>query len=582
MSESASAQDLLEKKISIRVNNLQIDETLRKLGELGGFSFSYSPDVIDVKRKITLQVTNRSVREILNEIFRGKVGYKERRKYIILQNLPETKESETPANFNLNGYILDNATGEKLANASIYESVTLASTISNQYGYYKIRLPAAAASLRLEIRKEDYTGRSISIPGRKDRYLPIALNPDTLRPLSTISPRILPRTDSLYQRIEIPDYNYTVFDSTISTNSSEALARQQYQKLKKTYQTVQTELGKAFASAKQAVNIRNITDTLYRPFQASILPFLGTNHNLSGNIVNKVSLNLFAGYSLGVNGLELGAILNVVRGNVSGFQLAGIGNLVGNDVTGFQYANFLNLTLGNFKGFQGSPLINYTRKNFQGFQFAGAGNVLAGTLNGYQFSPTFNYAKNVQTGHQIGLANYADYSETTPFGLFSYVQRNGYRRYEFAASEFNYFNFSFKTGMKRFYNIFSIGFNGTLDNKPLGTLGYGFGTAQNLGKGWMLNQDITANAVFIKKLDEDEIPAGHFRFSLGVEKKLGQRFALFLGPSVNWLTGDEEDLINPANLGIVKPLWIGKNPDSKSKSYGWIGFQVGIRFCNPI
>jgi hypothetical protein len=36
------AQDLLEKRISIRVTNQPLDETLQKIGDLGDFSFSYS------------------------------------------------------------------------------------------------------------------------------------------------------------------------------------------------------------------------------------------------------------------------------------------------------------------------------------------------------------------------------------------------------------------------------------------------------------------------------------------------------------------------------------------------------------
>jgi len=575
ISTDSFSQELLEKRISIKVTNEPIDQVLQKIGDLGGFSFSYSPDAIDVKIKVTFQANNQSIREILNDIFKGKVSFKERRKYIILQNVPE---DEVPENFNLNGYIIDKKTGEKLANASIYESVTLASTISNQYGYYKIRLPTSTASLRLEIRKEDYVARSIAVANRKDSYLPITLIPDTLKPLSALVPRITQRPDSLHSKIRIVQYKIS---SPVDT-TKDLTAPKQYEKFKQTYQKVQNELISAFASAKQAVNTRNITDTLHRHFQASLLPFLGTNHQLSGNIVNDISINLIAGYSLGVNMLEVGAVLNVVRSDVNGFQLAGISNIVGNNVKGFQYANFLNITLGNFQGFQGTNGINYVGKNFDGFQVSGVGNVVAGNLTGYQFSTVYNYANTVKSGHQIGVVNYADSSATVPFGLFSFVRRNGYRRYEFGSSEFNYFNFSFKTGVNRFYNVFSLGFNGLTDDKPLGTIGYGFGTAQKLGKGWMLDADLTIHAILLKKQEIDEIPAGLLRFSFNVEKKFGQRFALFAGPSVNLLTGHYNGLVNADRKNIIKPIWLGQNPDGRTSNYCWVGFQAGIRFCNRI
>jgi hypothetical protein len=578
--QASYAQNTLEKKISLRISNQPIEQVLQRIGDLGGFSFSYSPDAVDVRKTVSLTANNQTIREILNDIFKGKVVYKERRKYIILQNAPAEKEDALPENFNLNGYVVDERTGEKLANASIYESVTLASTISNQFGFYKIRLPVSKTSLRLEVRKEDYIARSIPLPGRKDAYLPIGMNPDTIKPLAIQSLRMAQRADSLHQLVTIPEYRYPAMDSNqiAEVRRTDAI---RYENLKKTYLTLQTEVQNAFASARQAINIRNITDTLHRPFQASVLPFLGTNRQLSGNIVNDVSLNFFAGYSLGVNVFELGAFLNVVRGNVTGFQLAGVGNVVGNNVTGFQYATMLNMTLGNFIGFQGSNLVNYTGRNFRGFQLAGVGNVVVGTLRGYQIGGIYNYAHTVESGHQIGAVNYANYSQTVPFGLFSFVRYGGYRRYEFGTNEFDRFSFNFKTGVSRFYNVFALGINGFSDQQHIGTIGYGFGTARNLGKGWAINADLTANAVLFKEQELEDAPAGMFRFSISAEKKLGSRLALFAGPSLNWYSASKSGHINISDH-VLRPRWLGKKPDNNTKSFGWIGIQAGLRFCNKM
>jgi hypothetical protein len=207
----SKAQDLLEKRISIRVTNQPLDETLQKIGDLGGFSFSYSPDIIDVKAKVSLQATNLSVREILNALFKDKVTFRERRKYIILQKNTTPDQPEKPEDFDLNGYIIDNKTGKKLANASIYESATLASAVSNQYGYYKIRLPASRPSIRLEVRKEDYIGKSISVPARTDTYLQISLTPDTLKPLgSKLATRNAIQVDSLHHKVAVPQFQIAI------------------------------------------------------------------------------------------------------------------------------------------------------------------------------------------------------------------------------------------------------------------------------------------------------------------------------------------------------------------------------------
>jgi hypothetical protein len=579
-SGSLWAQELLEKRISFRAADESLDQVLGKISDLGGFSFSYSPDAIEVRGRVTYQANNLSVREVLNELFKGRVKFKQRKKFIILQKNNTPEDVRPPENFQLNGYVTDNRTGERLANASIFEPVTLASAVSNDYGYYKIKLPTAPADIRLEVRKEEYVGRSITVTNRKDAFLPIILNPDTLKSIAAAPLKISLRIQAQDPKIEIPPLEARANNPAFTDTTRKYGFPDQPEKLKNTYRKVQSELVSAFASARQSVNTRNIQDTLHRSFQASLLPFLGTNHQLSGNIVNDVSINLIAGYAMGVNQIEIGAVMNVVRGNVKGFQLAGVGNIVGNDVNGFQYANVLNITLGNVSGFQGSNSINFAGKNLRGLQVAGVGNVVVGTLHGWQISTGYNYANTVRSGHQIGLVNYSDSTATIPFGLFSYVRSNGYRRYEFATNEFNYFNFAFKTGVSRFYNVFTLGFNGLAPDRSLCTVGYGFGTSQNLGRSWAVDADLTGQLVLVRNQKLDELPAGMVRFAPSIEKKLNKRLALFAGPSLNLLATNSRKSLIVESRGI-QPLWLhGKS--EQANGYGWLGFQVGVRFCNRI
>ncbi|WP_025762526.1 STN and carboxypeptidase regulatory-like domain-containing protein [Dyadobacter tibetensis] len=573
----AWAQGVLDSRISFRSTQEPVDQVLAKIEQLGGFSFSYSPDAIDVRRRITITVENQRVAEVLDRIFLQEVQYKVRRRYVILQKKTESVKSK-PVDFNYSGYILDGSTGEKLAEASIYESNTLISTISNKFGYYKLRLPLVSSGLQLEIRKEDYIAVSVPIMEKQDTYKSIRLQPDTLKPLIGLPPKLTERNDSLNLKVQVPQYE-PVASNTPGQGIEPVIGRTQ-KMIQNTYRQVQGHFVTVFASAQQHVHTRNIADTLYRPFQASILPFLGTNHRLSGNIVNDFSFNLLAGYSLGVNKLEIGWGINAVRGNVTGFQLAGLSNLVGHDVVGFQYANALNITVGNFNGFQGSNLLNYTGKDFRGFQVAGVGNVIVGNLYGHQISTVYNFANTVRSGRQIGIVNYADSSSTVPIGLFSWVHRNGYRRYEIASDEFNYFNTSFKTGMSRFYNIFTLGFNGLQNDRPLGSIGYGVGTARLFGRGWGVNLDFTGNLVWLADPLYLDSFGGLFRAQLGLEKRLGKRLALSAGPSINIFVSDHAGIFSESMKG-VRPIWLGGKPGDGSHEQSWLGFVAALRFCNP-
>ena len=588
----------LETKITLRVSNERMDEVLRQIASKGGFSFSYSPDAIAVGSRVSLNASNQSVREILNVLFDGKVIFKERRKYIILQSAPEVAEKK-PEAFYLNGYVIDETTGEKLPNASIYEPVTLASAVSNQYGYYKIKLPAQPERLRLEIRKEDYTGRSVEVLSHRNAYFSILLAPDTLRlvPLTRMAirldslklivprePKIVFRQDSSRPQIEIP---VVVIVESPETDSVPPIQRQGKPTLTENLKDLRDGLVYALSTTRQAIHVENIQDSLHRPFQASLMPFIGTNRELSGNVVNDFSLNLLAGYSLGVDIAEAGLGFNLVRGDVCCFQAAGVANVVGREVKGVQAAGVANLVIGDFVGFQTATALNITAGNFHGIQLGGV-NVAGGVLDGWQLFGAMNIANRVRRGHQVGFVNYADSSATVPFGYFSFVRLNGYRRLELTTDELNYGNITFKTGVRKFYNIFTFGTNAFLPNKPVGSIGYGIGTARYLGRRrrgdnrkTMLDLNFVASRVALEKKFLKQPYAVHTRLSLSLERKIGSRLALTVGPSLNLLFSPYTGLLR-GNESSLPSVNVTTDANGEGSAYGWIGFQAGLRLCNRV
>jgi hypothetical protein len=580
----AQTTSILESRITLRVTNERLDEVLRQISAKGGFSFSYSPDAIDISSRVSLNATNQSVREILNSLFAGTVSFKERRRYIILQKVAVSSEKKAES-FYLNGYVTDRLTGHKLPDASIYEPGTLVSTVSNQYGYYKIRLPAKSEKLHLEIRKESYTGRSVTITDRQDTFMTIALAPDTVRAMPTPTPRIVTRTDSSAQaspRIEIPVIvraePLPLPDTLVPIQKKEKMT------LDHTLATIRDGLVFALSTAKQAIHTENIGDTLYRPFQASLLPFIGTNQQLSGNVINDVSVNLLAGYSLGVNLFELGLGFNVVRWDVNGLQAAGIANLVGRQVSGVQIAGIANMVIGSVDGVQASGIINLTAEDFRGLQI-GAVNVTGRDLHGWQLATGLNVARTVHRGHQVGLINYADSSATTPFGYFSFVRLNGYRRLELTTDELNYANLTFKTGVRKLYNIFTFGTSGFAPHKPLGSIGYGFGTAWPLGRSvrpWMLNAEYVGSRVAVQRRFLKQPRVGHMRLTVALEKRISPRLALSVGPTFNLLLSPYDGLVQENALALGTRLTSSSPADDTGSTYAWIGFQAGLRLCNRL
>ena len=131
-------------------------------------------------------------------------------------------------------------------------------------------------------------------------------------------------------------------------------------------------------------------DSQTRPFQITFITPMGTNGMEAGQITNMFSVNLFAGYAGGLDGVEFGGFSNVINGDVKGVQFAGFTNVVNGGTNGAQFSGFANIV----------------RKDLIGGQFTGFSNVVTGNVSGVQVSGFSNVAKGDLNMAQItGFAN---------------------------------------------------------------------------------------------------------------------------------------------------------------------------------
>lgn len=114
---------------------------------------------------------------------------------------------------------------------------------------------------------------------------------------------------------------------------------------------------------------------------------------------------------------------------------------------------------------------------------------------------------------------------------------NGYKRLELSIYENQTVSFSFKTGVKDFYNILALYYNFTRTQEIFG-LGYGIGRAYELGKSWMFNTNLTAN-VLVEYDDFNSNIATVWKIDLSFEKQIARNVAVTFGPSVKYLIINE-------------------------------------------
>lgn len=574
---------ILERKISITASNEKISSLLNRIGQIGAFSFSYNSAIISQEESVSLNITNKSVREVLNEIFKDTMSFKEKGNYLIITKAPAPPIKNNTVVIVINGYVEDEKTGEKITQASVYEKSSVTSTVTDEYGYFKLKLEKKADSILISINKKNYRDTLVSISASDNQYFKIAL---------------LPVMDSVLTAAQTNLIDTTVID--------------------------ESDLDFPY---KDEPNVQNIHDTLYQLVQVSILPFIGTNKRLSGNVINDYSINFLGGYSLGTRQIELGFFVNMDRGDVSWLQIAGFGNLVGKNVygiqaagfanvnggetkavqlagfantnlgesrgvqvagftntnlkgmNGVQIAGFSNVTIGNSRGAQIAGLGNVQVGDYRGSQIAGLTNIATEKISGSQISALFNHGRRVQ-GTQIGLINYADSLGGIPVGLLSIV-KSGYHKIELSADEVFYTNLGFRTGVRKFHTMLMAGFKPqqslSTSDTSVWTFGYGLGTARKLTRWLYLDLDLSSQ----------HVSKGSFTNALsllnkayvGLDFQIAKKISIATGISLNgYMTRTTYSEYPELFTGFTPRIIYNENLNHNINLKMWWGAKVALRF----
>lgn len=596
-----TASSILDRKLDVSFKNERLTTVLTRIGQSANFSFSYNAAIISNDDVISIEKTNATVRDILNEVFKGSMTYKEKGNYLILNRVTVKAPKSNTTSMIISGYVEDWFTNDRIVEASVYEKGSLNSTVTDPFGFFRLKVDMKDNQpVSVAISKKDFIDTTLVITESGNQYYHVSLK--RTRPLSP--PEVV---------------------ETRPTNDSLAVERQVDSVLVGDPQTDREEVPMPYSSSP---NVENIRDTLYRDVQVSILPFVGTNGGMSGNVINEYSINFLGGYSLGTRQIELGFITNIDRGDVSFLQLAGVGNIVGGDVIGIQGSGFFNLNGGETKAIQATGFSNVNFGDFQGVQISGLANInlesadgvmaagafnysngrsvgfavaglanvhvgdfkgpqiagftninSGGTLKGSQISGFLNYGNKVQ-GTQIGFLNVADSLTGVPVGFLSIV-KHGYHQLEVSADEVFYTNLAFRSGVRKFYNIIYAGIQPRTVNQtgtdPVWTFGYGLGSARRITRWLHLNIDLTSQQV--NKGGFTTALSSLNKLQLGFDFRLARGLSIYAGGTLNaYLTKttytDYPTLFTDYTPTLFYNGTVGGDVNMKV----WFGGKVALRF----
>jgi hypothetical protein len=584
---SAAGQDILERKISVSVSNQPISEVLKLISVKANFYFVYNSHIINRDSLVSFSATNRSVRQILDQLFNGSIDFRQKNNYIIFRKaapkiITGTRSGET--DYIITGYVLNAETGEKIQDASIYGKQRLVSTLTDGQGYFTIRLKNRYGPATLVASKSTYKDTFVNIEPNYNQQVTFVMEPVLFKYSTvTVSP------------------DYSIPDSISAAPDTISYIPVVNKEVK---EVENTGVGRFLLSAKQRIQSLNLGKFFAdRLVQFSLIPGVSTNGKLSGQVVNNFSFNVLGGYTGGAEGVELGGLFNINKNRMRGLQVAGLFNIAGGPAYGVQLAGIHNTVLDPVTGLQASGISNYVKGAMVGWQVAGIHNHVADSvtgaqiggitnyakgnvkgaqiggianfanrnMSGLQVAGIFNYAKKLK-GVQIGLINISDSSSGFSIGLINFVVK-GYHKIAFSTNESMNMNLALKGGNSKLYSILLASMNSRQNEKAY-SYGYGLGTEINFGKWFSLNPELTAQHVYLGSFDYGNIMGKmHLQFNL----RPGKYFTLFAGPSFTAFYSDQTEQVDgykskfPSEGYHTFKLW-------DNKTTGWIGWNAGIAF----
>jgi hypothetical protein len=585
----ANAQSILNKNITVQVNQQRLDNVLEIISNNGNFYFSYNSSIVKRDSLVTVNFSNKPVREVLNYLFNNRYEYIESGNYIILRRKAITiaatvKQTATEdKNYFLAGYIVDEFTGERINNASIYEPMQLASDLTDEKGNFSLKLKSRYKTATITVSKDTYRDTTLTIQPKLNQQLIISLRPeDNFTTMITVSPEDYFLPDTI--EVKLPN------------GETVAYAKVDTIKVHKSW------IGKFLLSSKQRVQSINLGKFFTtRAFQISLLPGLSTQGKLSPQITTAFSVNVLGGYTGGVSMIELAGLFNITKKNVKYLQAAGLLNLVGGDVRGIQIAGIHNHVLDTVHALQAAGVSNYVKGKFSGLQIGGVynhavdtvrgmqiagvgnfakqkmngvqiggvGNVANRKMNGLQIAGVFNYAKHLK-GVQIGVINLADSSDGYSIGLLNFVRKNGYHKLSLSTNEVTNMNAAIKTGSQKMYSAIYAGFN-LQNNQKLFSFGFGLGKDIKLSKQIFLNTEISSHQLYAGTWDYMNLLN---KFSLNLQWQPVRGFSVYAGPSFSVLISDQQTAV----AGYKFPAYNNalQTFDFSNRVKGWIGFTAGV------
>ncbi|SEW26168.1 TonB-dependent receptor [Chitinophaga arvensicola] len=156
-------------KVTVVVKDQPLEVVCGILEKEYGIHFSYSRELVNLSRKVTLTAHQQRLKKLLDELFSpDDIRFTRVGEQIVL--LPAERSTRT-----ISGYIKDASSGENLIGATVYAPALKQGTTTNQYGFFSLTTVKDTNSLVVSY--VGYQPHLQRVPDKGDHLLNVTLQP---------------------------------------------------------------------------------------------------------------------------------------------------------------------------------------------------------------------------------------------------------------------------------------------------------------------------------------------------------------------------------------------------------------------
>jgi hypothetical protein len=171
---SIRAQDLLRQRVDLIVDEVHIIDALHQLIEQNKhISITFSDDAIP-DAQVSVVMRGRPLSTTLASLLAGtNLHFRQIGQQVVIYREERPRDDEKKSHYTISGYVEDIDSGERLITASVYDRYSGKGTMTNNYGFFSLTLPAGPIDLQWSYL--GYTPRGLRMELWSDRRLVLSL-----------------------------------------------------------------------------------------------------------------------------------------------------------------------------------------------------------------------------------------------------------------------------------------------------------------------------------------------------------------------------------------------------------------------